>query len=287
MTKLDKTDVFSEYCLIAAEQIQIKLMAISRKIRKTKDLQARPSNPLLIDVLIDELKLEIRSPLSEFTPMQKKEVAWSRNSTAYLYAGIEHAFVKSGRLPGGNRSGYVKKLRKLRSWALKQIAKPDRPVPLGFVVRTNLLFACGILDERRNERALVILRLASEERSSESDLRQLLTWIDADLCDPRIFKKGRSPDSQKIVFAVEIANLWHEMTGKVIAKAPNSRFVRFVSACWSSGFSEFTGLDVNANFVRIISSHVFEMAGPFKCGKCASCEKLEICDRKCHYVGLT
>ncbi len=259
MKKSGRETADAEACLIAAEQVQRKLMAIRRKIVRLNDPSVRPNNPLPVDDFLDGMVRRKSAPRIVFKPTRLGGYIWTESVKAYVYAGIERAFVKAGRLPGGNRSGHAKKLAKLRSWAEQQEKAASRLVPKHFVSRTALLFADGILEDRRRVRIDVVSRIGHSEITDMADLAQLKIWIDEDLADSRLCRGGRSLEYQKITFAAEIANLWNSLTGEGITKKEDGNFVRFVTACWDSGF---VGIDVNSSFKRTICDHFAEIKIP-------------------------
>lgn len=242
-----------EDCLIAAEQIQRKLMAICRKVEQLQDPSVAPNNPLPVDVFLAEMVKRVNAPRIIFQPKRLNNLLWTENVTAYVYAGIETAFVKAGRIPGSKRAGHKVKLEKLKAWVEEQEADPHRTVHEFFVQETALLFAAGILEERRRDRIAVLVSIQSCAPTEMLDLTQLAEWIDEDLTDCRISTNGRSSDYQKIAFANEIANLWEKLTGRPSAKGPNSNFGQFVVACWKSGF---VGVNVNSSFKRVLRHHI-------------------------------
>ncbi|MGR3635008.1 MAG: hypothetical protein ACU0BK_03685 [Shimia sp.] len=242
-----------EDCLISAEQIQRKLMAICRKIDQLQDPAAGPDNPLPIDIFLAEMVKRVNAPRIIFQPKRLNDLLWTESVTAYVYSGIERAFVKAGRLPGSKRAGHKTELEKLKAWVLRQTKNPYLKVPKFFVQKTALLFAAGILEERRPDRIEVLMSIQRCSPTEMSDLTQLTEWIDEDLTDRRLSAKGRSSDYQKIVFANEIAKLWKKLTGRPTAKKPDSNFGQFVVACWKSGFVD---VEVNSSFKRILRHHI-------------------------------
>lgn len=242
-----------EDCLIAAEQIQRKLMAICRKVERLQDPKVGPNNPLPVDAFLAEMVTRVNAPRIIFQPKRLKDLLWTESMNAYVYAGIESAFVKAGRLPGSNRAGHNAELKKLKAWAMRQAKHPQLAVPKFFVQKSALLFAAGILKERRRDRIGILMNIQDHSPTKRSDLTQLVKWIDEDLADSRLSAKGRSSDYQKIVFAKKIAELWTKLTGRPAAKGPNTNFGRFVVACWESGFVE---VEVNSCFKRILRDHI-------------------------------
>lgn len=251
-TKSNQRTANGEDCLIAAEQIQRKLMAICRKVERLQDPAVGPDNPLPVDDFLTAMKRRVNAPRIELEPKRLNNHLWTESVTAYVYAGIEKAFVKAGRLPGSNRAGHKAELEDLRAWVEEQEQAPSRKVPEFFVQKAALLFADGILGERRRDRIDVLMRINYCTPTGTSDLTQLKDWISEDLAHSKITKKGRSTDYQKIAFAVEISKLWFDLTGRPIAKGPQTNFARFVVACWESGF---VGVDVNSSFKRILRDH--------------------------------
>ncbi len=260
MRKSDQFPVGGEACLIAAEQVQRKLMALARKIDRLRDPSVGPDNPLPVDAFLTEMVKRKHAPRVVFQPRRLKDRLWTESLIAYVYAGIEKAFVRAGMLPGSNRSGHARELRRLLTWVRNQERQPERRVPKFFAEKTALLFSKGILEERRRERIAVIHRIRLCSPSVKSDLAQLKKWIEEDLEDGRLRGKGRPADYQKIVFAVEIANLWNELTGKPITRGPETNFARFLVACWNSGFY---GMNVNSSFKRTIRDHIAECQAPY------------------------
>lgn len=246
-------EIEGKNCLTAAEQIQRKLLPLCRKIEQLQDPSVGPNHPLPVDNFLAKMDKRINAPRIVLKPKRLKDHLWTESVTAYVYAGIEKAFVRAGRLPGSNRAGHKAKLKELKSWAQQQATLPLSTIPKDFVRKNALLFAAGILDERREERIAVLMNIQNSSRTRKSDLDQLEEWIEHDLADNRINVKGRSQDYQKIAFANEIAKLWKELTGRDPTKGPNTNFAKFLTACWESGFVD---LKVNSNFKRILRDHI-------------------------------
>ena len=272
----------ADRCLTAAEVVQRKLMSVAREVMRTGDPSVGPRNPLPVDDFLSGMVKRKNAPRLVFDPRRLKDHLWTESRTAYIYAGIERAFLMAGRLSSDNRSGHARKLKDLRAWVIQQQNDPGRKPPKHFVQETALLFSKGILEERRRERILVLQRIGSETPSSPADLEQLRQWIEEDLEDPRLDRKGRPVDYQKIVFAVEIANLWNVLTCRPITKGPETNFAQFLVACWRSGFD---GADVNDNFKRILRYHIEESTESCKCGRCPKCRNSKQCDQK-RYFGI-
>ena len=142
------------------------------------------------------------------------------------------------------------------------------------------MFKEGVLENRRKDRINVLIEIARDGPTCSCTLAQLKSWIDEDLSDNRLLKKGRPSEYPKIVFAVEMANLWFVLTGRSITKGPRTNFARFVVACWHSGFE---GLDVNSDFRRAIRHHIAKSEEP--CGRFEGCSNSEPCRRK-RYFGI-
>lgn len=271
-----------EACLITAEQVQRKLMALRRKINRLQDSSVGPNNPLPVDVFLRGMSATKNAPRIVFTPRRLGDHLWTESILAYVYAGIERAFFAAGRMPGGNRAGHVNELNKLRTWVERQEKRPTLRMPKFFTQKTALLFSMGILEERRRDRIEVISNIEHFSPTRTADLAQLKTWIDEDLEDCRLKKKGRPDDYQKIAFAAEIVNLWNILTERPISRGPETNFAQFVVACWKSGFLE---VEVNSNFKRTIRDHIGEVEEPRACGRCDGCKKSERCERK-RYAGI-
>lgn len=282
MSGADRASRNGEACLIAAEQVQRKLLALARKIDRLQDPSVAPNNPLPVDDFLSGMVKRENAPRIIFSPRRLKDKIWTESTTAYVYAGIEAAFERAGRLPGGNRSGHVRELRNLKTWIENQEKDPSRAVPKYFVQNTALLFSKGILEERRKDRIEVISDIGHFSPSRRSDLAQLKKWLDEDLADSRLRKKGRPTDYQKIVFAAEIAGLWNALTGQLVSKGPETNFARFLVACWKSGF---VGMEVNSSFKRVIRHHIAEREEPYECGRCDGCRRSGKCERK-RYFGI-
>jgi hypothetical protein len=251
--RMSRKDAEGEDCLIAAEQIQRKLMAIKRKVEREQDATVGPNNPLPVDVFLDAMVKRVNAPRIIFQPKRLNDLLWTESLPAYVYACIERAFVKAGLLPGGKRAGHKAELQKLKRWVQRQKKNPDRKVPNHFVENTVRLFAPGILKDRRSERLSLLWKIRERAPTKLTDLNQLDAWIDEDLSSSHLSSKGRSKNQQKIAFANEIAKLWQRLTGQPAAKGPNTNFGRFVVACWESGFVE---MEVNSNFKRTLRDHV-------------------------------
>lgn len=267
-------------CLKAATRVQRRLMALGIEIDRLQDPKVYPADPLPVDIFLADMIKRKHAPRIVFTPKRLGDQLWTESIWAYVYAEIERAFVAAGRMPGGNRSGHVGELRTLRAWIEGQEECPSRGVPQFFTQKTTLLFSKGILEERRRDRIEVISNIEHHSPSEAPDLAQLKKWIDEDLEDTRLRKKGRSAAYQKIAFAAEIANLWNTLTGKPITKGPKTNFGQFVVACWYSGF---VGEDVGADFRRAIRHHIDEVKDAQKCGRCEGCKKSEGCQHKTYF----
>lgn len=268
----------AEACLIAAEQIQRKLMAIRRKIDKTGNPNAKPNNPLPVDHFPEKMAQKKSAPRVILKPRKFGKHLYTASITAYVYAEIEAAFVRAGGLSGGNRAGYLGMLRKLLKWIGDQEKRPDRAVPKWFIQRTSLLFRQGILEDSRKRRIEVIMQIGTYTPTKRDDLAMLKSWVEDDLADVRLTRQGRPPDYQKIIFAAEIANLWKRLTGRPISKGPETNFARFLVACWESGF---TDTKMNSNFKRILRHHIGERTDP--CDRCKKCGEGGKCDQIRHF----
>lgn len=231
---------------------------------------------LPVDVLLDELSNNKNAPNIVFEPLQLSDHIWTKSLTAYVYAGIEQAFTSAARMPGDNLPGHVKKLRGLKAWAIKQLSNPDQAIPKDFATTTALLFAKGILDERRPQRVALLQRIRDKDPTLEADLSQLIAWIETDLADKRLESSGRPSEYQRIIFAAEIANLWNRLTGEKITRGPKTFFAQFLLACWESGF---LNEQERVSFKRIIRHNIAEDPHPKPCGKCECCKSSKSCDR--------
>lgn len=220
-----------------------------------QDPSVGPDNPLPVDIFLADMVKRVNAPRIILKLTRLKDHLLTESVTAYVYAGIEKAFVKAGQLPGSNRAGHKVKLKKLKAWVQRQARNPNRKIPKYFVQNNALLFANGILDKRRRERIVVLMNIQNSTQTAKSDLEQLDEWIEKDLANNRISAKGRSPDFQKIEFANEIAKLWKKLTGKPVTKGPHTNFAKFLTACWESGF---VGMEVNPSFKRILRDHMRE-----------------------------
>lgn len=250
---MEVIEIEGKDCLTASEQIQRKLLPLCRKIEQLQDPSVSPNNPLPVDTFLANMDKRVNAPRIVLKPKRLKNHLWTESVLAYVYASIEKAFVSAGRLPGSNRAGHKAELKKLKSWVQRQATSPTGTIPKDFVHKNALLFAAGILDERRQERIAVLMNIQNSSRTRESDLDQLEEWIEHDLADNRINIKGRSQDYQKIAFAKEIAKLWKELTGRNPTKGPNTNFAKFLTACWKSGFVDS---EVNSSFKRILRDHI-------------------------------
>lgn len=264
----------AEDCLIAAEQVQRKLMALCRKIEETEDPNAMPRNPLPVDLFLDGMVKTALSPRIVFEPPDHLRPLYTKSSKAYVYARIEAAFVKAGRVSGGSRVGYVKELQQLKAWVRRQAKQPNRPIPMYFTQRTARLICEGFWKDDHRERLSVVMRLGTDLPSCTDDLVQLEQWIEDDLADKRLKKKGRPPDYQKVIFAVEMANLWGQLTGQRISTNPDTCFERFLVACWQSGLAE---MNANSSFKRVLLHRIEERTEP--CGRCKKCSENMECDQ--------
>lgn len=283
MTGSGNEAVDGDACLVAAERVRSHLLVLAGKIEREHDPWVDPDNPLPVDTFLSRMVRRTQAPKLTFKPRRLGRQIWTESLTAYVYAGIENAFVKAGKLPGGNRSGHMKKLRGLLIWIERQEQVPSRTVPRFFEQKTALLFSKGILEERRRDRIEVIGRIGERSPSDPTDLAQLKKWVSEDLADSRLRTKGRPVDYQKIVFAAEVANLWNVLTGRAITKGPKTLFSEFLVACWNSGFVD---TDVNSSFKRVLRHHIAESPEPYACGRCDKCMKSEKCQRKRYFGTL-
>ncbi len=272
--------VTDDACKEASTRLFQRFTTLTNRVEEKNNGSLRPDELLPVDVFLDEMVRRVNAPKIVFTPTRLKNKVWTENFHAYVYAQIEQAFWKAGQLRGGNRSGYIEKLKELRSWVVEQEKDPSQNHNKFFVQKTAFLFKKGILEDRRQERIGVLIDIDRRASTYLHDLARLKSWIDDDLADCRLLKKGRPSQYQKIIFAAAMANLWFDLTGKPITKGPKTNFARFVVACWHSGFE---GLDVNSDFRRAIRHHIAESEEP--CGRCDGCNGSEPCRRK-RYFGI-
>lgn len=251
------------------------------------DLSENTARPLdekfPVDVFLEELSKNENAPNIVFEPLQLSDHIWTKSLTAFLYAGIEQAFTSAARMPGDNLPGHVKELRKLKTWAIKHLSNPDLAIPKDFATTTALLFAEGILDERRPQRVELLQRIRNKNPTLETDLHQLIAWIETDLADKRLKRSGRPREYQRIIFAAEIANLWNRLTGKKVTRGPKAFFAQFLAACWESGFPNE---QERVSFKRIIRHNIVEDPHPKPCGKCECCKSSGSCDRLRYFGAL-
>jgi hypothetical protein len=278
MSRSDLASSNGDACLAAANKVHAFLKALADEIDRSGDPSIGPGTPLPVDVFLSEMVKRRNAPRIIFEPKRLKDQVWTESVTAYVYGSIEAAFVAAGKLPGGNRSGHVQKLRDLRVWIEQQERNPSRPAPKFFTQKTTMLFSKGILEERRKDRIEVIGNIEHCTPTRRGDLAKLKKWVEQDLADSRLRRKGRPTGYQKIVFAAEIANLWNTLTGNPISKGPETNFAKFVVACWQSGFGD---TNVNSDFKRTIRDHIAASNEP--CGQCENCKKSEKCERKRYY----
>ncbi len=275
--------VNSDGCFAAAERVREKLKALADKIDESGDPSSSPDTQLPVDVFLAGMNNRKNAPRVSFEPRKLSNQLWTQNLEICVYAGIERAFTKAGLMPGGNRAGHGETLRELQCWIETQTENPSLALPEHFVVRTNRIFVKGVLGERRQERIEVLMSIEHHSPTKLEDLEKLKNWIDEDLADSRLRKKGRSDDYHKITFAAEIANLWNTLTGEPVTKKPDGNFGQFVVACWKSGFEDF---NVNSNFRRTIREHISEIENPDPCDRCENCRNSERCSRKRYFGRL-
>lgn len=283
MEKQSQMAVSSNECLAAAERVSKRLKALATKIDETEDPSSLPDVQLPVDVFLAGMNKRKNAPRVIFKPRMLGNQLWTLSLEAYVYAGIEQAFTKAGLMPGGNRAGHRETLRELRFWVEAQEKNPNLAIPEHFLRRTNRIFVKGVLGERRQERVAVLMGIARHSPTKIEDLERLKNWIDEDLADSRMQKKGRSDGYQKITFAAEIANLWNTLTSEPVTKKPDGNFGQFVVACWKSGFED---LNVNSSFRRTIREHIGEVEDPDPCGRCGNCQNSERCLRKRYFGRL-
>lgn len=250
-------------------------------VELSENTETVPINALAVDIFLDEMISSRYAPEFVFDPPMLGDHLWTKSVTTYIYTGIENAFTRAARMPGGNRPGYLRELKQLKALVEAQKAEPTRQLPDHFATTTALFFANGILDERRSQRIQLLKRLERDSPPSNADLIQLSEWVEDDLTDARLTIKGRPAVYQRIIFASEIANLWNTLTNEPISRSPGSFFARFVVSCWESGFPDAT---VKPKFDSVIRKHIIEDPNPKACGRCECCKKSEKCERK-RYLG--
>lgn len=268
--------IVSDACLIAANHLRCKLNEIAKQIECADDPSIRLLQALPVDVFLTEMQSRKRAPRIAFRPKRLGHQLWTESLTAYVCAGIERAFFQAGSLPGGDRSGYVSKLKDLQKWTETQLGEPEPLLPDYFIQKTSHLFRKGILKDRRRERIDTLIKIEQASPNYEAALHQLKSWIEEDLLDEYLRQRGRPAKYKKIMIAAEIANLWNILTGRKMSKGPHTNFAQFVTACWESGFD---GKRPGSNFKRVLRYHILEDPDAKPCGKCESCEQGFRCER--------
>jgi hypothetical protein len=71
---------------------------------------------LPVDDFLEAMIGRKNAPRIIFSPKRLSSELWTESVTAFVYAGIEQAFVAAGRVPGANASGYADELRELKVW---------------------------------------------------------------------------------------------------------------------------------------------------------------------------
>lgn len=222
--------------LHASDRIFEHFSALGKKIERTGDPNVQPDTLLPVDVFLGGLGKHKNSPQVVLRPQRRGDYLWTESVRMYVYEGIEDAFVKAHLAPGGNRTAHKKQLLELETWVEAQLGGEISPVPKYFVQTTTLLFAEGVLRDRRDERIGVLMDIADHAPPRRTDLEILLRWLEEDLQNDVFRGRGRSAAEQPIVFAKRIARLWKSLTGHEVPKAYSSSFTKFANACWESGF---------------------------------------------------
>ena len=96
---------------------------------KTELLEKLP-----IDIFLDEFSQRTTAPKIVYQPTERSSQLWTQNLTCFVYAGIEKAFTRAALMSGADLPRYVRELRKLEKWVIKQLEHPDRGVPRHFAV---------------------------------------------------------------------------------------------------------------------------------------------------------
>lgn len=280
VSEQESTFLESGSCLQASHRLHEALCDLGAEIDRTSDASVAPPRPLPIDDFLAEMGKRKNAPGIVINPKRLKDELWTESVTAFVYAGIERAFVAAGRMPGENTSGHTRELQNLIAWVNRQLDEPRSEVPDFFAVKTARLFASGILKDRREERIEVLHRIRDASPSDCSDLFQLKAWVLEDLAACELAKKGRPADYQKIMFAAEIANLWNSLTGRPLSRGPETNFAQFLLACWKSGAVK---RQLETSFKITLRDHIEEVPDQPSCGKCAKCEQNEDCTRRRYY----
>lgn len=283
MPEPSKSALAADDCLRAAARMHQKLSELSVRIELEDDPGIEPDPPLAVDVFLAAMPKRKNAPKVVHCPKQLGRQKATENIACYVYARIEQAFVSAGNLPGKDRLGQKAKLEDLRAWIDAQLLNPERLIDPYFIQRTTNLFRKGLMEDRRSHRIGTLVEIDSTSPTSRAALLQLKFWVESDLNDDFLLRKGRPTKYQKIMFAAEIANLWNALTGKKIAKGPQTNFAKFVRACWDSGFEERS---VDPSFKRILRDHIAEDTDADPCGKCEACKKSEPCKRTRYYGTL-
>ncbi len=262
MPEASKSAAAADACLEAAHRMHHRLQDLILRVELEHDPSVGPAQPLPVDVFLAEMPNRKNAPQVIYRPKRLGSQQWTENLTCFVYGRIEQAFVSAGNLPGKDRAGQKANLEALKAWIDAQLLNPDRPVEPHFVQRISYLFRKGLMEDRRSHRIGTLLEIAETGPTSTTALSRLRSWVESDLKEEALLQRGRPVKYQKIMFAVEIANLWNTLTGKKIARGPNTNFARFVRACWVSGFE---GRSVDSNFKRILREHIAEQDNTEAC----------------------
>lgn len=120
--------VTDDACEEASTRLFQRFTTLIKRVEEKNNGSLRPDELLPVDVFLDEMVTRVNAPQIVFTPTRLKNKIWTENFHAYVYAQIEQAFWNAGQLRGGNRSGYIEKLKELRSWVVEQEKDPSLSV---------------------------------------------------------------------------------------------------------------------------------------------------------------
>jgi len=177
-TSSAKTVNLPDPCLAASHRLHKALKRLVCEIEASGDSSIAPSQPLPVDKFLAGMVKRRNAPRVVYKPRRLKDKIWTESTTAYLYHGIEGAFVRAGRIPGENHPGYANELRDLRTWVQDQINDPARPLPEHFVAKTARYFAVGFLGERRSQRIPILHSIARNHPLDDGHLQILRNWLD-------------------------------------------------------------------------------------------------------------
>lgn len=218
----------------AAELLRRRAWELKKTILESGHVDATLADCLAIDEAIRVLSARTRAPRLVFTPTMKGSDPATANLHVNVYLGLESAFTAAALVVGGNLAGQLEALRKVKSRLERASAAIDDLGPAKLPQHLNMLFRGNPLPNRRPERALPAMELATSLADAYKRLNMMVGLLASDLKELE-GQTGRPPDLQKETFSREVGRLWTKLTGKPPSYKPDSLFANFLQAAWKSG----------------------------------------------------